>query len=128
MSALGRRGAARVVEIGANRGFPVACNRGAAAGDGEIIVLLNNDVEPRPDFLERLVAPLRDDPRVGSVAALLVQPGELTIDSMGLVADRTLAGFPRLRGRPVGHATSPLPVLAGPSAAQELIAARLGKT
>ena len=42
-----------------------------AAGDGDVVVLLNNDVDCRPDFLERLVAPLERDPALGSVAALL---------------------------------------------------------
>jgi N-acetylglucosaminyl-diphospho-decaprenol L-rhamnosyltransferase len=106
---------ARVISLGANLGFPVACNRGAAAGAGEVIILLNNDVEARPDFIEKLVRPLKDDARIGSAAALLVQPGERTIDCMGLTADRTLASFPRLRGRPVADAASPSPVLAGPS-------------
>jgi N-acetylglucosaminyl-diphospho-decaprenol L-rhamnosyltransferase len=106
--------AASVIELGANLGFPVACNRGAAAGAGDVIVLMNNDVEARPDFLERLVRPLEDE-RVGSAAALLLRPGERTIDSMGLTVDRTLAGFPRLRGRPVAEAASSSPVLTGPT-------------
>jgi N-acetylglucosaminyl-diphospho-decaprenol L-rhamnosyltransferase len=107
--------AARVVETGTNRGFSVACNRGAAAGQGEAIVLLNNDVECPPDFLERLVAPLAADARVGSVAAVLLQPGTELVDSVGLTTDRTLAGFPRHHGRPVAQAGDPTPVLTGPS-------------
>jgi N-acetylglucosaminyl-diphospho-decaprenol L-rhamnosyltransferase len=105
----------RLVELDRNVGFPMACNQGAAAGNGDVLVLLNNDVEPRPDFLERLAQPLEKDPRVGSAAALLVFPGEHTIDSIGLTADSTLAGFPRLRGRPVSDAASTRPVLVGPS-------------
>ena len=35
---------------------------------------------------------------VGSVAALMLQPGGERIDSIGLSADMTLAGFPRLQG------------------------------
>jgi N-acetylglucosaminyl-diphospho-decaprenol L-rhamnosyltransferase len=105
----------RVVELDRNFGFPTACNRGAASGRGDVLVLLNNDVEPRRNFLERLVRPLEKDARVGSVAALLVQPGEERIDSIGLTADPTLAGFPRLRGRPVGEAASSEPRLVGPS-------------
>jgi GT2 family glycosyltransferase len=104
-----------VVELGANVGFTVACNRGAAAGTSDVVVLLNNDVEARGDFLARLIRPLEEDARIGTVAGLLVRPGEATIDSMGLTADRTLAGFPRLPGRPVGEAKSTSPVLAGPS-------------
>ncbi len=47
----------RIVELERNLGFPVACNRGVAAGDGEVVVLLNNDVECAADFLQRLVFP-----------------------------------------------------------------------
>ena len=98
-----------------NRGFAEACNHGVAAGASEFVVLLNNDVDVRPDFLERLTAPLVAEERLGSVAALMLQPGERLIDSAGLTADVTLGGFPRLQGRPVSEAASPRPVLAGPA-------------
>jgi GT2 family glycosyltransferase len=105
------------LELGANFGFAVACNRGVRAGGGEIVVLLNNDVDCRPDFLERLVAPFRDDERIGSVAALLLKPRDGTIESFGLAADPTLAGYPRLRGLPARNAQPTEPVLVGPSGA-----------
>jgi len=108
---------ARVVELAANRGFAVACNRGVEAGHGDVVVLVNNDVECPPDFLERLVAPIREHPRLGSVAAVLMQADGRTIDSVGLTADRTLAGFPRLRGHSPAEAHSVAPVLAGPAGA-----------
>jgi N-acetylglucosaminyl-diphospho-decaprenol L-rhamnosyltransferase len=98
-----------------NRGFAEACNRGVAAGDGESVVLLNNDVDARPDFLQRLVAPLADDAELGSVAALTVQPGERLIDSAGLAADAVLGGFPRLQGFDVSDARRERPLLAGPA-------------
>jgi GT2 family glycosyltransferase len=98
-----------------NRGFAEACNRGVRAGSGEVVVLLNNDVDTRADFLERLVAPLQEDPEVGSVAALMLQPGEQYIDSAGLVADVALACFPRLQGREVTLAGSEHPLLLGPA-------------
>ncbi len=98
-----------------NRGFAEACNRGVAAGAGEIVALLNNDVDVHPDFLEKLVAPLADDPKVGSVATLMLQPGEQLIDSAGLAADVTLAGFPRLQGLQAWQAEREDPVLAGPT-------------
>jgi GT2 family glycosyltransferase len=97
-----------------NRGFPKACNLGVAAGSGEIVVLLNNDVDCRPDFLERLVAPLQDDARVGSVASLVLQCDERSVDSFGITADITLAGFQRLHGVPVGLAPEKLPLVTGP--------------
>ena len=76
-----------VITLAENRPFAVATNAGTRAGSGGVIVLLNNDVDCRPDFLERLVAPLEADPAVGSVAALLIRPGEERIDSVGLTAD-----------------------------------------
>jgi N-acetylglucosaminyl-diphospho-decaprenol L-rhamnosyltransferase len=97
-----------------NRGFAEACNGGVRAGSGEIVVLLNNDVDPRPDFLERACAPLAD-PAVGSVATLMLQPGERLIDSAGLTADAALGGFPRLQGLEASEADRERPVLAGPA-------------
>jgi GT2 family glycosyltransferase len=107
----------RVVELAGNLGFPKACNAGADTGEAEFIVLLNNDVEAPPEFLERLVRPLSDDARIGSVAGLVVRPGGDVIDSMGLTADPALAGFPRLRGRAIEAARSAAPVLVGPCGA-----------
>jgi N-acetylglucosaminyl-diphospho-decaprenol L-rhamnosyltransferase len=107
----------QVVELGANLGFPTACNRGVRAGDGEIVVLLNNDVDCRPDFLDRLVAPIRCVDTIGSVASLLLKPGEQRIESYGLAVDPTLAGYPRLRGLPPEQAQATDPVLVGPSGA-----------
>ena len=59
---------------GETSGFAEACNRGAQEGSGDLVVLLNNDVECEPDFLERLRRPFAD-PGVGSVATLMLQPG-----------------------------------------------------
>lgn len=105
------------LQLAENRGYTHAVNRGVSAGTGEYVVLLNNDVELRPDCLERLVAPLQADARVGSVASLMLAPGpsgQERIDSVGVTADATLAGFARLQGRPRAQAASHEPVLAGP--------------
>jgi N-acetylglucosaminyl-diphospho-decaprenol L-rhamnosyltransferase len=107
----------RLVDLGANLGFSAACNRGVRAGASEIVVLLNNDVDCSSDFLDRLIAPFRANERVGSVAALLLKPGEETIESFGLAADPTLAGYPRQRGLPAHKAQAKAPVLVGPSGA-----------
>ena len=109
--------AAILVELGANVGFPGACNRGVREGGGELVVLLNNDVLCRPNFLEHLIAPFRDDDRVGSVASLLLIPGEQRIESFGLAVDPTMAGYPRLRGASANQAQGTRPILVGPSGA-----------
>jgi GT2 family glycosyltransferase len=107
--------AVRLIRSMDNLSFAAACNRGVNEGDGEVVVLLNNDVYCRPDWLERLIAPLEAEPRTGSVACLLIQPGEHVIDSVGLSADPTLAGFPRLAGQAIARASDAQPRLAGPA-------------
>jgi N-acetylglucosaminyl-diphospho-decaprenol L-rhamnosyltransferase len=109
-----------LLQLERNGGYTNAVNHGVRAGDGRYVVLLNNDVQLRPDCLERLVEPLQRDPRVGSVASLMLAPGERAIDSFGVSADVTLAGFARLQGHSSGQgvdpaaSTSTSPVLAGP--------------
>lgn len=109
--------AVNVIRLERNMRYPVACNAAVAAGNAEIVVMMNNDVDTRPDFLERLIAPLALDPRVGSVSSLLLRPGGDVIDSAGLVADVTLAGFARFQGRPSGAASAGRPALTGPAGA-----------
>ena len=87
----------RVVGLDENLGFGPAVNRGVAAGDAPFVVLVNNDVECDPTFLERVVAPLADD-HVAMVAGLLLRPGRSHVDSYGLELDQTLAAFPRFGG------------------------------
>jgi GT2 family glycosyltransferase len=103
-----------VVELDHNHSFTRAVNLGVQEGRGDHLVLLNNDVNLRPDCLEQLVAPLQEDPSVGSVAAVLLAPGERAIDSVGVTTDVTLAGFPRLQGLAPEHARDRAPVLTGP--------------
>lgn len=107
----------KVRRLERNMPYAVACNASANMGDGEVVVMMNNDVDARPDFVERLVAPLQDDARLGSVAPLLVRPGEQAIDSVGLTADPTLAAFPRWQGHPPSHARADRPALLGPAGA-----------
>jgi N-acetylglucosaminyl-diphospho-decaprenol L-rhamnosyltransferase len=98
-------------------GFASAVNRGARAGQGETIVLLNNDVEVDRDFLARLTEPLGRRPELGSVASVMLQPGGRLIDSVGLTCDSTLAAYPRLHGLDVAHVADAHPVLTGPAGA-----------
>ncbi len=62
----------RLIELGENRGFTGACNAGYAAGQGEIICLLNNDTEADPDWLAVLVGTFERHPHVGIVAGKML--------------------------------------------------------
>jgi N-acetylglucosaminyl-diphospho-decaprenol L-rhamnosyltransferase len=106
-----------VVRFERNMAYPIACNAAVAAGTADIVVMMNNDVDARPDFLERLTAPFDDDDRLGSAACLLLRPSERAIDSAGLVADPTLAGFPRFQGAAPPPNSTDWPVLTGPAGA-----------
>ncbi len=107
----------RLVEMGENAGFARAVNRGVAHGTAELVVLLNNDVDAAPDFLERLVGAF-EEPDVGSAAPLLLQPGGERIDVWGIAIDATLAAVGRLYGAPVAAAErGGVPPLLGPCGA-----------
>lgn len=62
----------RLIELGENRGFTGACNAGYAAGQGEIVCLLNNDTEADPDWLAVLVDTFERHPHVGIVAGKML--------------------------------------------------------
>jgi GT2 family glycosyltransferase len=104
----------QVLALEHNHAFTRAVNLGVAAGRGEHIVLMNNDVDLRPDCLEHLIGPLERDPQLGSVATVLLTPDERAIDSVGVTTDVTLAGFPRLQGLAPGRAREQQPALTGP--------------
>lgn len=50
----------RVIENEQNLRFGESCNKGVAAARGEIVLLLNNDVEPLPGLLEALLPHFAD--------------------------------------------------------------------
>jgi len=96
-----------------NSGFAAACNHGITAGTGDIVVLLNNDVQADATLLELLIAPFANNPELGSAAPLLFQP-DGTIDAVGLCADPTVAGYVRYHGATLADLTIPEPTLLGP--------------
>lgn len=102
-----------LLELGRNLGFGVALNRAVEEHPGDPIVLLNDDVECEPRFVEAMLEAAGDG--VEMVAGVLLQeaaPG--LIDSAGVVADRTLMGFDYLHGEPLEAAIGAPPPL-GPT-------------
>lgn len=93
----------KVLELGENLGFGPALNRAVAAHPADAVILLNNDAEPEPRFVEALLDGLGAG--VDSVAGVLLQErAPELIDSAGVVADATLMGFDYLHGEPAGAA------------------------
>ena len=62
----------RLIELGQNRGFTGACNAGWQASKGEIIILLNNDTEVDPNWLQEVWSALEQNPQAGSVASKML--------------------------------------------------------
>ena len=74
----------QVLELGANYGFVIASNRGAAATNADILVMLNNDTEAEPGWLEALCQALEANPKAGSAASkMLLFDRRDTIHSAG---------------------------------------------
>ena len=87
----------RVVEMARNCGLAAACNTGAAAAQGDLLVMLNNDTEAEPGWLAALAAAAQFHPRAGSIASkMLLFDRRDTLHSAGdlMGAD----GIPRNRG------------------------------
>ncbi len=62
----------RLLVLPENCGFVVACNRGAAMARGEVLVMLNNDTEAEPGWLEALCRALEAHPEAGAAASKLL--------------------------------------------------------
>ncbi len=80
-------------------GFARACNEGAAAAAGDLLVFVNNDTVPRPGWLDALVSYGERHPEAAAVGSRLLFPNE-TVQHAGVVVgqDRLprhlYAGFP----------------------------------
>jgi len=64
----------RLIRTGRNLGVAGGNNVGLKAARGQIRVLINTDVEVRPDWLEQLVRAILVDPTIGIAGAKLLYP------------------------------------------------------
>lgn len=84
-----RLACARVVVRAANGGFAAAAHTGVAAARGIHVFLMNSDLEPRPGFLEPLLAALADERVFAAVPRVLRRgAGEARVESLVRVVER----------------------------------------
>ena len=87
----------RVLPLDRNYGFAAACNRGAEEARGDVLVLLNNDTEADPEWLEEIERTLQEHPEAGSIASkILLFDKRNVIHSTGDMMGRD--GIPINRG------------------------------
>ena len=90
----------KIVELSENRGFAGGNAAGLKVAEGDLIALLNNDARPEEKWLENLVFPMLQDPKVGICASkLLLDDGTEKINSAGDGVTTAGVGFNRGLGR-----------------------------
>ena len=74
----------RRIELADNEGTTGSINRAAAATQSRYVLLLNNDIELQPDYLEKLVRALDSDPKLAFATGKLLRATQRThIDGAG---------------------------------------------
>ena len=92
----------RLIQNAENLGFAAANNQGIALARGRLIVVLNNDTELDPRWLETLVAAAEAHPEMGAFASLVLFDSQRdTIDSAGITVSVLGHGFQNRLGTPV---------------------------
>ena len=93
--------AVRVLPLDKNYGFCVAVNRGIRAADTPYVILLNNDTEAEPEFVEALLAAVRRSERIFSCQAKMMDfANRGLMDDAGDFYCALGWGFARGKGQP----------------------------
>lgn len=100
----------RYLPLRHNTGFAHAVNLAVRHADSELIVLLNPDTVPQPDFVEAITTPFEGRPRLAAVAGTLVfERNPQVIASAGISLHRNGLAIDRLLGERL-TAREPSPV------------------
>jgi GT2 family glycosyltransferase len=90
-----------VLRLERNVGVAAALNRGIESATGELVALLNNDIELNPHWLERLVAAVIEHPEAASVSGKMLRFAQRdVIDAAGDGMRWSGAAFNRGGGEP----------------------------
>ncbi len=92
-----------MIESGANIGFAAACNAGAAAADGDLLVLLNPDAAPAAGFRDGIELPLADRRGWGAWMGLVTAQEGRVINTRGGVVHFTGIAWAGGAGEPRGE-------------------------
>jgi hypothetical protein len=95
---------AKVVESAVNRGVAGGYNLGRESARGEFVVLLHDDAEVRPGWLEALVNAADECPAAGAVGSRTLNP-DGTLQAAGAIVWRDGMTEPVGRGAPAGSST-----------------------
>ena len=88
-----------LLPLASNHGFAPAFNRAVAATASPLVLSLNPDVTPRPDFVQELMRVMDQDDRIGMVAPKLLRAADpRLLDSTGLFIDRRRRPYDRGQG------------------------------
>ncbi len=96
--------AARVVRMGRNAGFAAACNAGAGAARGDLLVLLNPDARPLLGWGEAIRRPWLEGRGWAAWQALVAEAGGERINSAGNPVHFTGIVWAGGHGRPIAEA------------------------
>jgi GT2 family glycosyltransferase len=109
----------RRIELSSNEGTTGSINRAVAETESRYVLLLNNDIELQPDYVEKLVRALDSDPKLGFAAGKLLRATQRThLDGAGDAM--LMAGAAYRLGhfdRDNGQYDQPMPILSGCGAA-----------
>ena len=95
----------KVVVNQQNERFAVSCNNGFKAAKGDVVVLLNSDVAPKPDFLPPLLKHFDND-RVFAVSCLEIQKHDGKEEFSGRNKCEFKRGFLIHSAAPIGNLKS----------------------
>jgi GT2 family glycosyltransferase len=91
---------ARILRLRGNPGYMAACNAGAAAASGDLLVLLNPDTTVAPGFADAIRRPLTDGRGWAAWQALLTQKDGAEVNTSGGVVHYTGISWAGEVGRP----------------------------
>lgn len=82
----------KILQTGENRHYGPAHNKGFAATDGELVCVLNSDLELETNYLSEAVKALLADDKIAAVQGKMVRPtkvdGKTILDGTGLTINR----------------------------------------